>query len=100
MTAGQQQALDDLLSAIDMRVAETLDEPATSSRTDDAVGAGWNVNFGILLDDLRNYTEYGNTSAAAEYRSAIADIVNEVLAAHARFAAEGDELSPSSRHRR
>ena len=94
MTAGQQQALDELLSAIDMRVAETLDEPATtSSRTDDAVEAGWSENFATLQEYHHHHTECGNASAAQEYRRAVGHIVDEVLAAYSRFGATGDELS-------
>ena len=94
MTAGQQQALDDLLSAIDMRVAETLDESATSSRTDDAVEAGWSENFATLREYHHNYAEVGNASAAEEYRRAVGHVIDEVMATYSRFAAEGDELSP------
>ena len=71
-----------------------MGEPATSSRADDAVEAGWNVNFGTLLDNRDSYRSSGNAHAAEEYRRAVDHVVNEVLAAHSRFAADGDELSP------
>ena len=96
MTAGQQQALDDLLSAIDMRVAEATGGLDTPSRTGDSVESSWTDDFVALQVYLESYTERGNTSAAEEYRRAIDHVVDEVLAAYFRFAAEGDELSSTA----
>ena len=94
MTAGQQQALDDLLSAIDMRMAETLDESATSSRTDDAVEAGWNDDFRMLLDGSDPGGLSVDERAADAYQAAADAVAEHVLAAYYRFGGDVDELSP------
>ena len=75
-------------------MAEALDEPATSSRTDDAVEAGWSDDFRMLLDGSDSGGPSGDELAADGYLAAADAIADNVLAAYYRFGGDVDELSP------
>ena len=94
MTAGPRQALDEHLSAIDMRVAEAMDEPATTGRADEAADPDWNVNFRRLLDGSDPGGHPGDEDAADAYQAAAEAIADHVLAAYYRFGGDVDALSP------